>query len=53
MLEDDGALGKRLWDLWPQWGQVDAEALRRLTQDLIEVRDELKPEAIARGWEVD
>ena len=52
LLEDNDALGKRLWDLWPQWGQVDTEALQRLTQDLKQVRDQLKLEALRRGWEV-
>jgi hypothetical protein len=53
LLDDDEPLGKRLWDLWPQWGRVDREALRELTRDLTVIRDQLKLEAVERGWEVD
>ena len=52
LLDDTEPLGKRLWDLWPQWGRVDRDALQELTRDLTEIRDQLKLEAVERGWEV-
>lgn len=53
LLDDAEPLGKRLWDLWPQWGRVDRDALQELTRDLTVIRDQLKLEAVERGWEVD
>ena len=52
-LEDDTPLGRRLWELWPRWRRVDRAALAALTRDLEQVRDELRAEAVERGWEVD
>ena len=52
LLQDDQPLGRRLWELWPQWGRVDEQALSQLAADLVPIRDELRAEAQARGWEV-
>jgi hypothetical protein len=53
LLQDDQPLGRRLWDLWPQWGRVDEQALRQLAADLTTIRDDLRAEAKASGWEID
>jgi len=53
LLRDDQALGKRLWELWPQWGQVDQRALEQLATDLLPIRDDLRATAEASGWEAD
>jgi hypothetical protein len=52
-LQDDHPLARRLSDLWPQWGRVDEVARERLAADLASLRDELRRDAIARGWEVE
>lgn len=52
-LRDDHPLARRLWDLWPQWGRVDESAVEQLAADLASLRDELRRDAIALGWEVD
>lgn len=53
LLQDGQPLAQRLWDLWPQWGRVDERALGRLAADLVTIRDELRTDAQARGWEFD
>ena len=53
LLQDDQPLGQRLWDLWPQWGRVDEQALRQLAADLAPIRDDLRANAKASGWEVE
>jgi hypothetical protein len=53
LLQDDQPLGRRLWDLWPQWGRVNEQALSRLAADLVPIRDDLRAEAKVRGWEVE
>ena len=53
LLQDDQPLGRRLWDLWPQWGRVNDQMLSRLAVDLVAIRDELRTDAKARGWEVE
>lgn len=53
LLQHDQPLGRRLWDLWPQWSRADEPALSRLAADLVPIRDGLHAEAKARGWEVE
>lgn len=53
LLQDDQPLGRRLWDLWPQWARVDEQRLSRLAADLARIRDDLRADANARGWEVE
>jgi hypothetical protein len=53
LLRDDQPLGQRLWDLWPQTGRVDEQARNRMAADLLPIRDHLRAEAQARGWEVE
>jgi hypothetical protein len=53
LLQDDQPLGQRLWDLWPQWGRVDEQALSQLAADLVPIRDDLHADAKAGGWEVE
>jgi hypothetical protein len=52
-LRDDQPLARRLSDLWPRWGRVDEVARERLAADLASLPDELRRDAIARGWEVE
>jgi hypothetical protein len=52
-LQDGQPLAQRLWDLWPQWGRVDEHALGQLAADLVPIRDELRADAEAHGWEVE
>jgi hypothetical protein len=53
LLQDDQPLGQRLWELWPHWGRVDEQALRQLAVDLAPIRDDLRANAEASGWEVE
>ncbi|MCP3422440.1 hypothetical protein [Nocardioides pinisoli] len=53
LLQDDQALGRRLWDAWPQWGRVEKRTLSQLAADLRSIRDDLLVDAKARGWEVE
>ena len=53
LLQDDQALGRRLWDAWPQWGRVEERTLSQLAADLRSIRDDLLADAEARGWEVE
>ncbi len=53
LLEDDQPLGRRLSKHWPRWKRVSDEALSELASDLVTVRDRLRAEAVARGWEVE
>lgn len=46
-------LHERLWDLWPQWGSVDEDALNELARDLTRIRDDLRRQAVERGWQVE
>ncbi|RYC14200.1 hypothetical protein [Nocardioides zhouii] len=51
LLQDGQPLAHRLWELWPQWGRVDERALSRLAVDLVPIRDELRQDSQARGWD--
>jgi hypothetical protein len=53
LLRDGQPLAERLWDLWPRWGRVNYRALDQLTRDLQQIRDGLRRDAEANGWEVE
>jgi hypothetical protein len=45
---------ERLWDTWPNWGRSEDKdaALARYTAELADLRDDLRRDAVARGWEM-
>jgi hypothetical protein len=51
LLQDDQPLGRRLWNLWPPWGHVSERDLRELAADLVPMRDDLRAQAEASGWD--
>jgi len=53
LLDDDQPLGRRLGNLWPRWREVSRDDLQQLEHELGAIRDQLKGEALDRGWEVD
>lgn len=53
LLRDEEPLARRLWQLWPLWGPVDEQSLKQLALDLARIRESLRSEAVAKGWEVD
>lgn len=50
LLADETDLGRRLWEFWPQWGNVDYAELGRLTDELRQVHDELR---VNMQWDID
>ncbi|NNM45232.1 hypothetical protein [Knoellia koreensis] len=52
LLEDDQPLGLRLSQLWSRRRRGAGDALDELAAVLLPIRDRLRAEAKARGWEV-